>query len=433
MPADSGLMEHPSRRQVVGEMQLRRFPQFTLPARVIQIVKIVEDRDAEFAALKSLWPDLDPAARHTETLLSADVRMGWERHSEASTMTLVLTGQAATLGWSAPEESHLIESLPGLVVRASRLILVEDDAGAEKAIATASFEPSQLITCHVCSPSGDRARLWTDFRIHDDGYGRMVVAANDMPPADFRRCVQQIQELGNYRNLALLGLPVARTAWTALDTLEAELELVGQSLAQGNRRDDVLLEDLTSLSARLLSIDSHCGYRMSATAAYARIVNSRLAHLDTLAIAGYQSLADFTERRFEPAIHTCAALSARLSLLSARAAQFTALLRTRIETHIENQNAQLLASLDSSTRMQVRLQHLVEGLSSVAISYYLLGLMAYPLKAAEKYWPQVHTTLLLGLLAPVVIVLLVFSMRRARHRLVSDDNPRPSVHSPVIK
>jgi len=162
---------------------------------------------------------------------------------------------------------------------------------------------------------------------------------------------------------------------------------------------------------------------MSATAAYARIVAKRLEQLDADPIPGYQSLADFTERRFQPAIHTCAALTARLALLNARATQFTALLRTRIETHIENQNARLLISMDSSARMQLRLQHLVEGLSSVAISYYLLGLIAYPLRAAEKHWPALEVTLLEGLLAPVIIVVLILSMRLARHRLVLDDKP----------
>jgi uncharacterized membrane-anchored protein len=160
---------------------------------------------------------------------------------------------------------------------------------------------------------------------------------------------------------------------------------------------------------------------MSATAAYARIVASRLAQLDADPIAGFQSLTEFNDRRFEPAIHTCAALTARMALLSARAAQSTALLRTRIETHIENQNARLLASMENSARMQLRLQHLVEGLSSVVIGYYLLGLIGYPLKAAEHQWPAVPATLILGLLAPIVVGVLVISMRTAQRRLVSDD------------
>jgi len=416
-----GLVDHPLRRQVVGEMQLRRFPAFSLPARIVQIVSIVEDRAAEAAALQAICCDMDPAERHAQTLLTPHVRLAWERHSEASTVTLVTTGHDAPIDWDPPPETALMESLPGLVVRASRLILVADDTAAETLLASAGFGSRHLVTCHVRSPSGARARMWTDFRIHPDGYGRIVIAANGMPIADLGRCVQQLQELGNYRNLALIGLPVARVAWSDLDALESELEAVGQSLARGDRRDDTLLAALTALSARLLSIDSRCAYRMSATAAYARIVASRLAQLDADPIAGFQSLTEFNDRRFEPAIHTCAALTARMALLSARAAQSTALLRTRIETHIENQNARLLASMENSARMQLRLQHLVEGLSSVVIGYYLLGLIGYPLKAAEHQWPAVPATLILGLLAPIVVGVLVISMRTAQRRLVSDD------------
>ncbi|WP_246524758.1 DUF3422 domain-containing protein [Sphingobium phenoxybenzoativorans] len=431
--ADMGLVDHPLRRQVVGEMQLRRFPAFSPPARIVQIVRLVEDRVAEAEALTQLLPDFDPAARHAERLCGADMRLGWERHSEASTMTMVITGDAGTgagtgtgagagvWNWTLPPDTALIDTLPGTVVRASHLIVIDGEDEAAAAADAAGFAGHQLVTCHVRSPSGGRARLWTDFRIHDDGYGRMVVASLDMPSADLARCVQQLQELGNYRNLALIGLSEARKAWTALDALEGALEGVGQSLAKGDRRDDELLESLTSLSAQLLSIDSRCGYRMSATAAYARIVASRLDQLRVEPIAGYQSLADFTERRFHPAIQTCAALTDRLALLNARAAQFTALLRTRIETHIENQNARLLASMDESARMQLRLQHLVEGLSAVAISYYLIGLIAYPLKAAEKHWPAFSATLWLGMLVPPVILVLILSMRRVRHRLVSSD------------
>jgi uncharacterized membrane-anchored protein len=249
----------------------------------------------------------------------------------------------------------------------------------------------------------------------------MVIIAPSMPLGDLARCVQQLQELGNYRNLALIGLPEARKAWQLLDRLEAELDEVGHALAKGGERDDTMLATLASLSAQLLSIDSSCGYRMSATGAYARIVASRLDLLNVEPIAGYQSLSDFTERRFNPAVHTCAALSDRLALLNGRTAQFTALLRARIETHIENQNGLLLASMDKSARMQLRLQHLVEGLTSVAISYYLIGLIAYPLKAAEKHWPAFSATTTLGVLAPVVVLILVISMNRVRKRLVSDD------------
>jgi uncharacterized membrane-anchored protein len=419
--------EHPLRRQVVGEMQLRRVPALTLPAQITQMVRVFDtsDRDAEAAALATMPGKGEAQSRHGEGRVGEDVRIAWERHSEASTVTIVMTHAAAfPISWAEPADAvrsaifAWAESLPGAVIRATRLIVVADESEAETAVAQAEFEPPQLVTCHV----GGGARIWTDFRIHRDGYGRMVVAANGMLPGDLARCVQRLQELGNYRNLALLGLPQARGAWNDLDTLEAALDEAGQALSGAQTRDDDLLAALTRLSAELLSIDSRSGYRMSATAAYGRIVASRLAELDVIPIAGHQSLADFTERRLWPAVRTCAALTDRLALLNARAAQFTALLRTRIETNIENQNARLLTSMDRSARMQLQLQHLVEGLSVVAISYYLVGLLSYPLKAAEKHWPSVSSTILLGIAVPLVALAVFWMMHGAKRRLVSDDN-----------
>jgi uncharacterized membrane-anchored protein len=420
--------EHPLRSQVVGEMQLRREPAFSVPALIVQMVRLLDpaEREAEVAALAAMPGNRRQSEqpRHREGQVSDDIRLLWERHSEASTATVVLTGAAAT-HWDMPDDPDAraaldwAEALPGAAIRAVRLTIVADEAEAQAAVDGAGFLAAQLVSCHV----GGGARIWSDFRIHHDGYGRMVVAANGLLPGDLARCVQRLQELGNYRNLALLGLPPARDAWGELDRLEVALEDAGQALAIGQARDDALLGLLTRLSAELLSIDSGCAYRMSATVAYGRIVASRLAELDVAPIAGHASLADFTERRLWPAVRTCAALTDRLALLSGRAAQFTALLRTRIETHIENQNGRLLTSMDRSARMQLQLQQLVEGLSTVAVSYYALGLLSYPLKAVEKHWPSLSATLLLGLAMPLIAMTVFHLIHGAKRRLVSGDNP----------
>jgi uncharacterized membrane-anchored protein len=159
---------------------------------------------------------------------------------------------------------------------------------------------------------------------------------------------------------------------------------------------------------------------MSATDAYAVIVGDRLHELQPQAIDGFQSLTDFANRRFNPAVRTCASVSRRLALLNGRAAQFTSLLRTRIETHIENQNGRLLASMDRSARMQLALQHLVESLSSVAISYYLLGLLSYSVKASEHLWHGIAPTTVLGCAAPLIVLAVWFALRVARRRLVHE-------------
>lgn len=423
--------EHPERREIVAEMHLRRFPSFVLPAQAIQLVRLVDQRlrEDEQAAVATL-PGNDDAAgqRHREGRWSFNVRASWEQHSEASTATVTLTGSAMeTNGWGRPDSFdgaaalNWAEKLPGWVIRATRLIIVADDEEALPFITSAEFKASHLISCHVAGG----ARIWSDFRVHNDGYGRIVIAANGLPAAELAACVQRLQELGNYRNLALVGLPVARSTWSRLDAIEGALGDTGRTLLSGDQRDDDLLSALTMHSENLLSIAAETDFRMSATAAYAVIVADRLCELQVQPIKGFQSLSDFTSRRFNPAVRTCAALTQRLALLNGRAAQFTSLLRTRIETHIENQNARLLASMDRSARMQLRLQHLVEGLSAVAISYYLLGLLSYPFKAAEHVWHRPSSISILGIAAPLIVLVVWISLQIMRRRLFNEDD-KPS-------
>lgn len=420
-------VEHPQRQQVVGEMHLRRFPRLSLPSRVIQLVRMLDDgeRVEERNVLEECPCRVTAAsARNLEARWSNSIRMSWEGHSEASTLTLSWTDDAASLpDWDLPHDPESLaalawaEALPGRVIRATHLIVVEDEAQAALLAECAEFSLSHLVSCMI----GGGARLWSDFRINADGYGRMLIAANGLAIDDLGRAVQRLQELGNYRNMALTGLPVAQAGWAKLEGIAGRLEQTGRALHQRERRDDDLLSALSAESAALLSIASECDFRMSATSAYAQIVADRLRELAVQPIAGFQSLTDFTARRFHPAMRTCRGFSDRLELLSERAAQFTALLRARVETHIENQNGRLLASMDMSARMQLRLQHLVEGLSTVAISYYGLGLLSYLFKAAEKMIPGFSATLALGMAAPVVMLGVFAIMGRLRRRMMAED------------
>ena len=66
--------------------------------------------------------------------------------------------------------------------------------------------------------------------------------------------------------------------------------------------------------------------------------------------------------------------------MSRRVARASDLLRTRVDVALEAQNRDLLESMNRRARLQLRLQQTVEGLSVVAISYYLLGLLGYLVK-----------------------------------------------------
>ncbi|WP_066556022.1 DUF3422 domain-containing protein [Croceicoccus bisphenolivorans] len=421
--------EHELRRSVVSEMHLRRWPALVPDCTVIQILRQVspDEREAEHVAIAALpvGAELQPSPnpRHMQAQIAPGISFGWERHSEASASTLFIArgAMAALEPDGDPDVAKAIAwmmTFPGKIMRATRMAIVTDEAAAAQLLGRFAFEPNDLVSCHVGTGAG--ARIWSDFHLHDDGFGAVLVAANGMPAGDLSRTVQRLQELGNYRNLALLGLPVAQRGWAVLDKIERELAGLGERVGSADVTDDALLQQVTGLSMELMTEAASSDFRLSATAAYATLVEERLEDLCIRPIAGFQSLADFTQRRFLPAIRTCASHRRREETLAQRTAQFISLFRTRVETRIENQNGRLLHSMEKSIGTQLRLQQLVEGLSVVALSYYGIGLLSYMLKGLEKTPLHVPATIIVAALTPFVVIAMWLGIHRLKKRILHD-------------
>ena len=110
----------------------------------------------------------------------------------------------------------------------------------------------------------------------------------------------------------------------------------------------------------------------------------RVAVLRESRFMGRQTLTEFMARRYQPAMRTVASTEARLKTMLERADRAGELLRTRVDVQRSAQNQQVLESMDRRAALQLRLQHTVEGLSVVAISYYAVSLVGYLLYPAAK-------------------------------------------------
>ncbi len=415
--------EHPLRRQVVAEMHMRRFPALAPPARLVQIVRIVAvaDRDADRAAALAMPDGVMVASasggRHVSGETADGVHLFWESHTEASTATVILPGTVPVGFGMMPGQDRYerwLAGFPGQIIRSISLAVVPTVADAAALAQSADFSDDDLVSCDLLGG----VRMWSDFRIHEDGRGRLIVSAGSLNPSDLGRLVQRLQELGNYRNLALLGLPIAQAHMPRLASLEAQLAEQAERIGDGRSADEDVLDVLSALSAELAKMAVGTNFRMDATEAYSRIALGRLEALGVRPVPGHQALTDFTERRLVPAVQTCGNFRHRVERASQLAGWITALLRARIETRIERQNSDLLSSMNRSADHQLQLQHLVEGLSVVAVSYYAIGIVAYMAKAVEKLAPSVSEELVVGVLA-LPIVLGVFLMLRLRMKSVA--------------
>jgi uncharacterized membrane-anchored protein len=122
-----------------------------------------------------------------------------------------------------------------------------------------------------------------------------------------------------------------------------------------------------------------------------------------------------------PAMRTVEMLEARQSELARKLVRAANLLRTRVDVEIEQQNRDLLRSMNDRTRMQLRLQQTVEGLSVAAITYYTVALGAYVLKGLKDGGLiSMDPTLATAILVPFALFGVAFIVRRIRQKHLSD-------------
>ena len=423
---DFNALSHPARASLSEEMHVRKFPPFAPPARLMQIVMLCGEGTfaASLEQVRALCAPFGVEmadGRKYFTCQLGGLGFAWERHTEFVTYTFIAPAGGADLFDTAPfsEIPHgWLSALPAEAIRATLItVLGQQDALPDDEALERHFAASDLVTCDV---GGGMARIWSDFRLKPEGFGRLLVADRGLAGGETAQLVQRLQELGNYRNMALLGLPIAQRLTPEVSRLEQRLAALTAAVSGQQSTDDALLEELSYLSAELARLMAETRYRMSASRAYAQLCHDRVEELDVVAVRGFQTLIDFTERRLTPALRTCESFSARLEDLSQRAAWTSSLLTTRVDTALSRQNRDLLASMNRRSDLQLRLQQTVEGLSVVAISYYAIGLVGYVVKSVHAEYSTIKPEIVTGALAVPVVLLVWFFISRLRRRLHGD-------------
>ena len=422
--------EHPLRRWAVNEMHLRRFAPVGTSAEIFQVVRALEsaeraEEDRWLMADTPPFVEWNLAPRHGQGRAVGGIYFLWERHTEASTITLIFP--EGTSDAVRGQYVQWMERWPGAVVRATRVLVVPDSHDIDAELVRLKIAPTEMVCCDINAG----LRLWSDFGIHDDGYGCLLLTAGDVGEGERGRIIQRVQELGNYRNLALLGFPTVQEYGPQVDRLEQKLSEHARRVSQADQDDETLLNELAEISSELELIRSATGFRLSATAAYAEVAADRLASLDVQPVANYQSLTDFTERRLIPASRTCSVFRQRLSHIAERISGVMHTLDVRIDSRIKGQNLQLMRSMERSTQLQLRLQTLVEGLSVIAAAYYLTGLIAFIAKGIAAYPAGSNTELFVGAATLPIILLIYLFVRHLRDKVLKEaegENARIADH-----
>jgi uncharacterized membrane-anchored protein len=353
-------------------------------------------------------------------------RLKWECHTEFASYTFAQVRQDAPPlddAFSQVPLFHIpqewLAGLRGTVIMAAHVVLDKGPfiAGVTDRAMQRLFEGNMLVGSRI--PQG--GEVWTDFLIQSDGFSRFVVRDAGLHEQEAGRLVQRVLEIETYRMMALLGLPHAQHAVPVLNDIEGELAMLtaamvdaGQPACESDEADgeQAMLREITELAARLEKLSLENSYRFSASQAYFSLVRARIDELRESRIEGLPTVAEFMERRLTPAMNTCEAVARRQEALAERIAHTNDLLRTRVGIVQERQNRKILQSLNTRAAQQLRLQQAVEGLSVVAISYYLAGLFNYAGKAAKAAGWSINPELATGLLIPAIAAGVWFGLRR---------------------
>lgn len=422
------LLDHPLRHQLANELHARPFPVAPSPGWTAFVAlkppedAAARDREAERAHLVALLdrfgaPHPQPGATHWSGMLGRHL-VKWESHTEFETYTALGDGDAA-----APFDPDAFRAFPADWLAAapgvrmtSALFHIETAEGDDGIGAKAGrwFVPESFVLSRVLD---DNLVVATDFRIDPAGHMRFAIFVR--PAVGERRLgrvVQRLCEIETYKTMAMLGLSRARALGPGMGELDGRLTALVASMA-GTGRAEESLHALLDISSALEGMIAQSSFRFGATAAYEALVLQRIEALREGRFEGRETLQEFMTRRFDPAMRTAASTAARLQAMADRAKRAGDLLRTRVDVERSAQNQRLLESMDRRADLALRLQHTVEGLSVVAISYYAVGLALYLLgpfaQRVDKAWLAAAVT-------PLVVGAVWLGLRRARRGMTGE-------------
>ncbi|NJM83258.1 MAG: DUF3422 domain-containing protein [Tabrizicola sp.] len=423
------ITDHPLRYATVNELHARPFPSLDVPCTAVYVAikepleAVNRDRAKDRAHLIDLLDrngsaHPQPDATHfSGTIGRSDLK--WESHTE------FVTYSAFTRGVSRrpfdPSEAEVfpddwLGAAPGTRLT-SVLIRVEAMPGDEDEMLARMddwFVPESLAISRVVDGA---AVIAGDFRIDPAGHMRFVVFVRPgTGPRRVGRIVQRLCEIETYRATSMLGLVSGRDLSKRLNTLDPELSALVSGLDNTEPSPEAALHKLLTISAELESLAVQFSFRFGATAAYEAIVTQRIEVLREERVRGRQTFGEFMMRRYDPAMRTVKSAERRLNAMAERAERAAELLRTRVDVERSSQNQKLLESMDRRADLQLRLQRTVEGLSTVAISYYAVNLAAYMVEPLVHRWHLSHGQIM-AMLTPVVLVAVWLMVRRIRNHL----------------
>lgn len=432
------MREHPLRHELLDEIHARSFSDFTGRGRFIRYIYLTPDGDKPLLDYIStfLKANGQAAIQPDMKFLRIDFdgyAMRVERHTEFLTISMVEKGlpKKAGLAPGAFDPSALpylpfdwISQMPCDVFHAIWL-----EVGGKPEFKLTQHDATNILASRAAPGnliSHGAGQLHLSFDRDENGFTRAVLFNNKIVAARMGRLLQRVMELETYRMLAMMGLATTKSYGAVLNKMDNALNALTQDISATIESPNAdmrgLLSKLSVISATLEKTSAETGFRMSATKAYRDLFMARLHGLQLSYLEGHQGLVGFTDRRMMPAMQTCEAFSKRLERTTARASRAGQLIQTETESKIQEQNRDLLMSMDRRASTQIKLQQAVEGFSIAALTYYGVGLVGHLVAGLPLAELGLDATIVKALAVPIIGITVWTLVRRASRRVTRDDN-----------
>lgn len=428
---------HPARDELYSELHARPFPVLSSPLRITHLALQLDEheKEADFAHLQQLCANygVHPPKVEDNSFYQhlGDLTLRWEKHLEFVTYTFIRSGASAKRPFTQTALDLLppswLAAIPGQLVAGFHVeVLTAPQPALTREELAECFEGQRLVQAQLMEGASN---LWSAFRLHGDGLGRILLHNQDLNSNQTGRLIVRVLELETYRLMALLGAKPARDLANKLRPLDQKLAYISSQLVDADdpSAERELLDELTLMAAKLEGFSADTLSRFAATQAYYKLVMRRLEELQELDAGPTFTLQAFFTRRLTPAVHTCETTSQRLDDLANRVKRTSDLIRTRVDLKLEEQNKRLLASMNRRSRIQLRMQETVEGLSIAAISYYGVSLLSYIFTALEPLGLPLTSKQATAASVPIMLVTIWWLTRRIKKLIVeaSDPNKEP--------
>lgn len=424
---------HPLRETLYNELHVRPFYPLKSPQQITHLAAHCEDPETLTRSYELLCglcrrynvnPPAADALHYRQDF--GDFTVGWERHVEFYTLTVM---QAINTGDSPFHHNAIgllpddwLAQLPGQIIAAFHIVIDAGQLSYTPESLARYFEGQSYV---LGSAYAGRASIYTAFKLHGDGFGRLLIHNQGINELQAGRLTRRLIDLETYRLLALLALPVAKRIAPELQQMDRQLATILADVTDDkttqSERD--LLGQLVKIEARLETYRADTTHRFSATRAYHQLVKDRLERINEQKVDEHLSISEFINRRFNPALRTCDSVQKWLEDLSKRIERASDLMRTRVNLNLQEQNRSQLTAMNRRSQLQFRLQETVEGLSIAAISYYAVGLLSYLFSGLPLASWGIDQDLLLAGSIPLVLITIWTVTRRIKRRLIKDQQP----------